>query len=84
MVDVNNLIKKLHSKVGRIIVSLILGIGIASLFRPHCRNRECIDFQGPNLKEIEKNVYRYNNKCYKFKLTSKSCLENPEKQVHFA
>ena len=84
MVDVNILMKKLHSKVGKIIVSLILGIGIASLFRPNCENRKCIDFQGPNLKEIEKHVYRYNDRCYKFKLTSRSCLENSDKQVNFA
>lgn len=84
MVDVSNLLKKLHSRAGRFIVSVILGIGIASLFRAKCNERECIDFKAPDLKDIENHTYRYNNKCYKFKLTSKSCLENPNKQVRFA
>lgn len=83
MVDVSNLMKKLHSRAGRIIVSVILGLGIASLFRPMCQQRDCIDFKGPDLKDIEQNIYRYNNKCYKFKLTSRSCLESPDKQVKF-
>jgi hypothetical protein len=84
MVDVNNLMKKLHSKVGRIVVAVILGLGIASLFRGKCHKRECIDFKGPDLKEIENNVYRHNNKCYMFKLTSRSCLEKSNNQVSFA
>lgn len=83
MVDVSNLMKKLHSRAGRIIVSIILGLGIASIFRPKCHKKECLDFKGPDLKEIEHNIYRYNDRCYKFKLTSKSCLEKPDKQVKF-
>lgn len=84
MVDVSTLMKKLQSRVGRIVVSIILGLGIATLFKPKCHKRDCLEFNGPDLDEIKDNVYRYNNKCYKFKLTSKSCVKNSEHQVNFS
>ena len=39
--------KFLHTQNGRIIMSILLGFGLASLFRSICKGRNCIDFSGP-------------------------------------
>jgi hypothetical protein len=43
----------LHTDTGRIIISIVLGLGIASLFRKVCKDRSCIRFRAPPLKDLE-------------------------------
>jgi len=61
-----NIKKLINSKVGKIIVSIILGLGLASLFKIQCKDKECLEYTSPDLDEINKNVYKYDDKCYKF------------------
>ena len=61
------------TKYGRIIISIIWGIGLASLFRRVCKGRNCIVIKAPNILEINKNIYGFDGKCYKFKPESTSC-----------
>jgi hypothetical protein len=56
----------LSSKEGRIVLSIIWGLGLATLFRKVCVGRSCIVIKAPNLKKIENNVYGFDGKCYKF------------------
>ena len=56
----------LSSKEGRIVLSIIWGLGLATLFRKVCVGRSCIVIKAPNLKKIENNVYGFDVKCYKF------------------
>lgn len=71
----DSLSKKLfHTENGKIILSIILGVGIASLFRKACSDRkQCIVFKGPKIDEVRKNIYRHDNKCYTFKEKSTKC-----------
>lgn len=62
-----------HTELGKQIISIILGIGLASLFRKTCENRSCIVFKGPSINEIHKNNYKYGDKCYSFKEQSVKC-----------
>ena len=50
----------------KIIVSIILGLGIATLFRKACNNGNCIIIKGPAKKDVENNTYKFNGKCYKY------------------
>lgn len=59
--------------MGRIILSIIWGLGLATLFRKVCKGRNCIVIKAPDSNEINNNVYKFNNKCYKFKSTAVSC-----------
>ena len=36
--------KYIHTRTGRIILSIVLGLGVASLFRSVCKGRNCILF----------------------------------------
>ena len=53
--------------IGRIILSIIWGLGLATLFQKVCKGRNCIVIKAPKLKNIEKNIYDFDGKCYRFK-----------------
>ena len=73
----------LYGKYSKYVISAILGIGLATLFRKVCNDRNCLIFKGPKINLIEKKVFKHNNKCYKFKHESCSCNNN-KKIVNFA
>ena len=68
-----HLSKFIHSSTGRIVMSILLGFGLASLFRTVCKDKNCILFEAPNLDDIENKIYKHNDKCYKFKPESSKC-----------
>jgi len=72
----------MHTKLGQYIISIILGIGLSTLFRKSCENRNCIVFRAPPMEKLEKTTYKYNNKCYNFKETAMKCGSAP-KSVNF-
>ena len=63
----------LHTDTGRTIISIILGLGIASLFRKVCKDRSCIAFRAPPLKDLEKDTYKLDDKCYQYKTKTVKC-----------
>jgi hypothetical protein len=56
----------LESPTGQIIISVILGLGLATLFRKVCTSNNCIVIKGPNLKDLEKYYYKVDGDCYKY------------------
>jgi hypothetical protein len=63
----------LHSENGKIIMSILLGFGLASLFRAICKDKECLIFHAPPLEEIKNKIYKHDNKCYKYTTKSTTC-----------
>ena len=68
-----NLIKLVESKLGRLIVSVILGLGLATLFRKSCKTKECTIFLAPDIASLKDDIYRYDNKCVKYKEKAVKC-----------
>lgn len=58
---------------GKMIISIILGLGLSALFRKVCNERECLVIKGPNIDEVESNIYNFDGKCYKYKAYATSC-----------
>ena len=58
--------KLLEKDSGKIIVSCILGLGLASLFRSVCTSKNCLNFNGPVISDIEDQIYEHGNKCFKY------------------
>tara|TARA_Y100000389_G_scaffold185312_1_gene204593 strand:+ start:93 stop:302 length:210 start_codon:yes stop_codon:yes gene_type:complete len=54
-------------------ISIILGLGLASLFRQACKGDKCVVIKGPKLQEIEKHIYKIDDKCYKYKPVPTMC-----------
>tara|TARA_Y100000034_G_C6715997_1_gene316523 strand:- start:247 stop:486 length:240 start_codon:yes stop_codon:yes gene_type:complete len=78
-----NFSKLFNSVVGKYIISILLGLGLASLFRRVCSERSCLTFKGAKLTDIDNKIFKFNNKCYSFKNAASSC-DTSKKQVHFA
>lgn len=71
-----NFKKILYSDVGKIIISVLLGIGLSCLFHKVCKDKECIRFNGPVIKEVDDKIFKYNDKCYTYKLFATKCDAN--------
>lgn len=75
--------KFVHTETGKYLMSILLGFGLASLFRTVCKGKNCIIFHAPPLDQIEEKIYKYDNKCYKFTPESSKC-DKTKKIVDFA
>ena len=62
-----------NDKYGRIILSIIWGLGLAAIFRKVCKGRDCIIIKGPKPNETDNKIYKFNDKCYKYNSYSTSC-----------
>ena len=78
-----NLKRLIYSDVGRIVISIILGLGLATLFRRVCRERNCLVFHAPQLNKIKGQVFKFKDKCYTFEEEIEKCDSN-KKMVEFA
>ena len=54
-----------ETDAGKTIVSIILGLGLASMFRKICNENNCLVIKGPKLKQMNK-YYRIDKTCYKY------------------
>ena len=70
------MIKFLKSDVGKIMLGIIWGLGLACLFRQTCSGRNCLVYKAPNPQKIQSNVYSYNNKCYKYTTETEKCTKD--------
>jgi hypothetical protein len=79
MVDVKKIVS---SDRGAIVMSILLGFGIATLFRKACLTRDCIVFEAPPKEQLTKGILKYDGKCYKNEAEHVKC-DKKKKQVHF-
>ena len=73
----------IYGEPGKIIISIILGLGLATLFRKVCKDRDCIIFRAPDIKKIQNQIFKCEGKCYKFSEEIERCDSN-KKIVPFA
>jgi hypothetical protein len=71
-----NLSKYIHTENGKKLMSILLGFGLASLFRTICKDRNCIIFHAVPLDKIKDKIYKIDNKCYKYNIKSTNCDSN--------
>ena len=65
--------KFFESKTGAYMLSIIIGLGLASLFRNVCKDKNCMVFKAPPMEDIEKKVYKIKDKCYKYQMGLVTC-----------
>ena len=68
----------IYSDFGKIIISVLLGLGLSTLFRKVCNDRNCLVFKAPSIDKIDDKIYKYDNKCYKYKASALQCQENKD------
>ena len=69
-----------HTPNGRAIMSILLGFGLATLFRSVCKGRHCLVFHSAPNEDIKDKIYQFDDKCYSYKLKNVSC-DQPNKKV---
>jgi hypothetical protein len=65
---INNLLK---SESGKIIISCILGLGLASLFKKVCVDDNCLIIRSP--PGLEGKMFKFQDKCYTYTPHSVAC-----------
>lgn len=76
--------RALHTEYGRIVISILLGLGLSSLFRKACKGTNCIQFKAPSVKELEKDIFKHGETCHKFRAVTKNCELPEKKRILFA
>ena len=71
-----NLGKFVHTETGRVLMSILLGFGLASLFRAVCRGDNCRVFRAPPIEDVKDKIYRMDEKCVKYVPVATKCSMN--------
>lgn len=61
-----------------------MGLGLATLFRRACNERDCIRFNGPVLSEVDGRVFQYGDECYKYKRVPAAKCDTAKKIVEIS
>ena len=75
--------KFVHTNSGKHLMSLLLGFGLASLFKIACKGKNCRVFKAAPMDQINDKIYSHGNKCYKYVYTSAKCSKD-KRIVDFA
>ena len=76
-----NFKRLLHQPLGKFFISVLLGLGLASLFRKVCKDKNCIIFKGAETEEIDSKVFKHGSKCYKYTARADDSCDSKGKQV---
>jgi hypothetical protein len=71
-----NFKRLLHTKMGIIVISIVLGLGLATVFRKVCTDKNCIIFKGPVISDVVGKTYKHGEKCYKYSIHPTTCNTN--------
>lgn len=63
----------LDDPYGRIAVSVILGLGLATLLRQTCKGSSCVIVHGPPLRDVQRYVYKVDDDCFKYTPYASKC-----------
>jgi len=68
-----NFKRLLNTQIGISIISILLGLGLASFFYKACNGKQCLNFNGPLISEIDGKTYKFGEECYKYTFHSAPC-----------
>jgi len=66
----------LDSQAGRILISIILGFGLATLFKKVCSGNSCVMVKGPSIEEVKKYYYKIDDDCFKYTPYTTKCEDS--------
>lgn len=77
MIDTRNMIDRLfYSSMGQLIISALFGLSLALLFNRVCKEN-CVLYFAPKYDDINNNIFKLEDTCYKYKTINVGCNENP-------
>lgn len=75
--------KILNSDAGKYIISILLGIGLSTLFRNACNDRKCIVFKAVAPEKVNDKIFKIGNDCYQYRSKQIECSKNKETEITF-
>tara|TARA_Y100001970_G_C13634844_1_gene555930 strand:- start:171 stop:413 length:243 start_codon:yes stop_codon:yes gene_type:complete len=73
--------KFFKSKVGIKLLSIMLGLGVAGLFKMSCDSRSCIVYKGPTFHEDNK-IVKVNEQCFEVNEDIIDCENSNEEKIY--
>jgi len=71
----SRVINFMQTSHGRVVVSIVLALGLASLLRMSLQNANMVILNGPPLSQTDGKIFSFDNKCYSYKTVMTSCKE---------
>lgn len=68
-----NFRRLLNTDLGHIFISIMLGMGLATLFHRSCTGNKCLEFNGPVISEVDGKIYKFNDYCHQYEINPVSC-----------
>jgi hypothetical protein len=65
--------KFVHTETGKYVMSILLGLGLASLFRTACKGKNCVVFHAAPLEKLKDKIYKNGDKCVKYEHIATKC-----------
>jgi hypothetical protein len=65
--------KFVHTETGKVLMSILLGFGLATFFRQVCVGKNCVYYNAPPVAEIDGEIYKFDNTCYKLNKNAVKC-----------
>jgi len=70
----------LTDSTGAKVISVILGLGLAVIFRRSCKGNRCVVVNGPGKEAIENYYYKLEDTCYKYRPYVVDCEDGEKKK----
>lgn len=61
------------SHAGSVMLSILLGLGLAAMFRKVCKDKQCIVVKGPSTNETRDYYYKIQDDCFKYTPVVSEC-----------
>lgn len=75
MLDIKGL---LNTKTGKTVISILLGLGLASIFRKACKHKNCHVFSKIEDEKVDNKIFKFNGECHQFNLEQTTCDKNKQ------
>lgn len=77
-----SILKDVMSKrVGCVVVSALLGLGLATMFHRVCVGRDCVVLKGPSVDTVTRHTWRSGADCFRYKVEDVECPDEAVKQA---
>lgn len=63
----------LNTAMGKVFISILLGLGLATLFHKVCKDKNCIIFNGPVISEVDGKTFQHGDSCYTYSIAPTTC-----------
>ncbi len=69
----------LNNPIGSLLISALLGFGLAAVFKKVCNDGHCLIVKGPPFEEIDGKTFIFEDKCYQYKPKAVECPRKNKK-----